>query len=223
MVRLISKQRKTTAGLKLTKLFDIDDFSVAKDSGNVLIIIIYCYLIIIIIILLLLLLLLLLFWFFSFFCRRFTSNVLKHIGSRAFDNVNMCYMYVYYKLWMLYCCFFGWFIYGRYILPKIKCKAFIEFFYTGPTVCVFRVPWLINIFHDHCGLPDTVKPPVITMLLEIYKDFFVPTICYLPPKATLLQGPVKYAERWVGLTRKVNCFGGHKKLERYTDWSPLGV
>ena len=49
MVRLISKQRKTSAGLKLTKLFDIDDFSVAKDSGNVLIIIIYCYLIIIII------------------------------------------------------------------------------------------------------------------------------------------------------------------------------
>ena len=45
MVRLISKQRKTSAGLKLTKLFDIDDFPVAKDSGSVLIIII-CYLII---------------------------------------------------------------------------------------------------------------------------------------------------------------------------------
>ena len=50
MVRLISKQSRTLAGLKLTKLFDIDDFSVAKDSGNVLIIIIYCYLIIDIII-----------------------------------------------------------------------------------------------------------------------------------------------------------------------------
>ena len=47
MVRLISKQSRTSAGLKLTKLFDIDDFSVAKDSGNALIIIIYCYLIII--------------------------------------------------------------------------------------------------------------------------------------------------------------------------------
>ena len=50
MVRLISKQSRTSAGLKLTKLFDIDDFSVAKDSGNVLIIIIYCYLIIIVIV-----------------------------------------------------------------------------------------------------------------------------------------------------------------------------
>ena len=47
MVRLISKQSRTSAGLKLTKLFDIDDFSVAKDSGNILIIIIYCYFIII--------------------------------------------------------------------------------------------------------------------------------------------------------------------------------
>lgn len=47
MVRLISRQRRTSACFKLTKLFDIDDFSVAKDSGNVLIIIIYCYLIII--------------------------------------------------------------------------------------------------------------------------------------------------------------------------------
>ena len=33
--------------LKLTKLFGIDDFPAAKDSGKVLIIIIYCYLIII--------------------------------------------------------------------------------------------------------------------------------------------------------------------------------
>ena len=49
MVRLICKQSRTSAGLKLTELFDIDDFSVAKDSGNVLIIIIYYYLIIIII------------------------------------------------------------------------------------------------------------------------------------------------------------------------------
>ena len=32
------------AALKLTKLFGIDDFPAAKDSGKVLIIIIYCYL-----------------------------------------------------------------------------------------------------------------------------------------------------------------------------------
>ena len=48
MVRLISKQRGGLAALKLTKLFGIDDFPAAKDSGKVLIIIIYCYLIIII-------------------------------------------------------------------------------------------------------------------------------------------------------------------------------
>ena len=50
MVRLISRQRGGLAALKLTKLFGIDGFSAAKDSGKVLIIIIYCYLIIIIII-----------------------------------------------------------------------------------------------------------------------------------------------------------------------------
>ena len=50
MVRLISRQRGDLAALKLTKLFGIDDFPAAKDSGKVLIIIIYCYLIIIIII-----------------------------------------------------------------------------------------------------------------------------------------------------------------------------
>ena len=49
MVRLISRQRGGLAALKLTKLFGIDDFPAAKDSGKV-IIIIYCYLIIIIII-----------------------------------------------------------------------------------------------------------------------------------------------------------------------------
>ena len=49
MVRLISRQRGSLAALKLTKLFGIDDFPAAKDSGKVLIIIIYCYLIIIII------------------------------------------------------------------------------------------------------------------------------------------------------------------------------
>ena len=47
MVRLISRQRGGLAALKLTKLFRIDDFPAAKDSGKVLIIIIYCYLIII--------------------------------------------------------------------------------------------------------------------------------------------------------------------------------
>ena len=47
MVRLISRQRGGLAALKLTKLFRIDDFPAAKDSGKVLIII-YCYLIIII-------------------------------------------------------------------------------------------------------------------------------------------------------------------------------
>ena len=42
MVRLISRQRGGLAALKLTKLFGIDDFPAAKDSGKVLIII-YCY------------------------------------------------------------------------------------------------------------------------------------------------------------------------------------
>ena len=41
MVRLISRQRGGLATLKLTKLFGIDDFPAAKDSGKVLIIIIY--------------------------------------------------------------------------------------------------------------------------------------------------------------------------------------
>ena len=45
MVRLISRQRRGIAALKLTKLFGIDDFPAAKDSGKVLIIIIYCDLI----------------------------------------------------------------------------------------------------------------------------------------------------------------------------------
>ena len=49
MVRLISRQRGGLAALKLTKLFGIDDFPAAKDSGKVLIIIMYCYLIIIIV------------------------------------------------------------------------------------------------------------------------------------------------------------------------------
>ena len=48
MVRLISRQRGGLAALKLTKLFGINDFPAAKDSGKVLIIIIYCCLIIII-------------------------------------------------------------------------------------------------------------------------------------------------------------------------------
>ena len=47
MVTLISRQRGGLAALKLTKLFGIDDFPAANDSGKVLIIIIYCYLIII--------------------------------------------------------------------------------------------------------------------------------------------------------------------------------
>jgi len=47
MVRLISRQRGGLTALKLTKLFGINDFPAAKDSGNVLVIIIYCYLIII--------------------------------------------------------------------------------------------------------------------------------------------------------------------------------
>ena len=47
MVRPISRQRGGLAALKLTKLFGIDDFPAAKDSGKVLIIIIYCYSIII--------------------------------------------------------------------------------------------------------------------------------------------------------------------------------
>ena len=44
MVRLISRERGGLAALKLTKLFGIDDFPAAEDSGKVLIIIIYCYL-----------------------------------------------------------------------------------------------------------------------------------------------------------------------------------
>ena len=48
MVRLISRQCGGLGALKLTKLFGIDDFLAAKDSGKVLIIIIYCYLLIII-------------------------------------------------------------------------------------------------------------------------------------------------------------------------------
>jgi len=50
MVRLIPRQRWGLAALKQTKVFGINDFSAAKDSGKVLIIIIYCYLITIIII-----------------------------------------------------------------------------------------------------------------------------------------------------------------------------
>ena len=51
MVRLISRQRGGLAALKLTKLFGIDDFPAAKDSGKVLIIIIYCYVIIVLLLL----------------------------------------------------------------------------------------------------------------------------------------------------------------------------
>ena len=47
MVRLISRQHGGPAALKMTKLFGIDDFPAAKDSGKVLIIM-YRYLIIII-------------------------------------------------------------------------------------------------------------------------------------------------------------------------------
>ena len=50
MVKLISRQRGGLAALKLTKLFGINDFLAAKDSGKFLIIIIYCHLIIIIMI-----------------------------------------------------------------------------------------------------------------------------------------------------------------------------
>jgi len=50
MVRLISRQRGSLAALKLTKLFGINDFPAAKDSGKVLFIIIYCYLIVIVVV-----------------------------------------------------------------------------------------------------------------------------------------------------------------------------
>jgi len=49
MIRLISRQHGGLAGIKLTKVFGINDFPAAKDSGKVLIIIIYCYLIILIV------------------------------------------------------------------------------------------------------------------------------------------------------------------------------
>jgi len=47
MVRLISRRRVGLATLKLTKLFGINDFPAAKDSGKAFIIITYSYLIII--------------------------------------------------------------------------------------------------------------------------------------------------------------------------------
>ena len=50
MVRAIFIQRRTSAGLKLIKLFGFDDFSVSKKSGKVFILTIYWYLIIIIIV-----------------------------------------------------------------------------------------------------------------------------------------------------------------------------
>ena len=50
MIRLISRQRGGLAALKLTKLFRINDFPAAKDSGKVVIIIIYCYLIILLLV-----------------------------------------------------------------------------------------------------------------------------------------------------------------------------
>ena len=43
MVRVISVRHSTPAGFKLTELFGIYDFSVAKESGKVLIIIIDCF------------------------------------------------------------------------------------------------------------------------------------------------------------------------------------
>ncbi len=46
MVRVISIRCTTPADFKLTKLFGIDDFSVAKDFGKVFIIIMYCFIII---------------------------------------------------------------------------------------------------------------------------------------------------------------------------------
>ena len=60
MVRLISRQRGGLAALKLSKLFGIDDFPAAKDSGKVLIIILYCYLIIVIVLVIVLVLVLVL-------------------------------------------------------------------------------------------------------------------------------------------------------------------
>ena len=52
-LRLISRQRGGLAALKLTKIFGIDHFQAAKDSGKVLIIIIYCYLLLLLLLLLL--------------------------------------------------------------------------------------------------------------------------------------------------------------------------
>ena len=43
MVSVITLWSYIFLGLKLTKLFGIEKFSVAKDSGKVLIIIIYCF------------------------------------------------------------------------------------------------------------------------------------------------------------------------------------
>ena len=43
MERVISIRHSTPAGFKLTKLFGIYNFSIEKDSGELLIIIIYCF------------------------------------------------------------------------------------------------------------------------------------------------------------------------------------
>ena len=43
MVPINFIRRSTPADFKLTKLFGMDDFSVSKDSGKVLIITIYCF------------------------------------------------------------------------------------------------------------------------------------------------------------------------------------
>ena len=47
MVGVISIWSRTPAGFKLTKFFGIENFSIAKDSGKVLIIVIYIVFIII--------------------------------------------------------------------------------------------------------------------------------------------------------------------------------
>ena len=113
-----------------------------------------------------------------FSCIWWCGHVL-HVCLLQTMNVVLLFLLLIY-LWEIY-------------LNEKKKKAFIDFFYTGPTVA-----WLPNIFHDHCRLPDTVKPSIITTLLELYKNILSRpctdayyTFWNLPAKATSQEGPVK--------------------------------
>ena len=69
MVRLISRGRGGLAALKLTKLFGIDDFPAAKDSGKVFIIIIYLIIVIAIVIIIIIIIIIQYILMKPIFCR----------------------------------------------------------------------------------------------------------------------------------------------------------